>query len=67
MRGELRNARDAAVALHDPAVSRRSRNFEAAFAAAMSEAIERLERIIADTERVRRRTRSGVQDLPMAR
>jgi hypothetical protein len=32
-------------------VSRHSRNFEAAFAAAMSEPIARLERIIADTER----------------
>jgi hypothetical protein len=51
VRGELRNARDAAVALHDPAVSRHSRNFEAAFAAALSEPIARLERIIADTER----------------
>jgi hypothetical protein len=51
MQGELRNARDAAIALHDAAVSRHSPNFDAAFAAAMSEAIERLERVIADVER----------------
>lgn len=51
MRGELRNTRDAAVALHDAAVSRHTPNFDAAFAAAMSEVIERLERVITDAER----------------